>query len=232
MHFANMFVMRAKHMEAYCSWLFSILFEIEKHMDLTGYDDYNRRVYGFLAERLLTVWVLQQQLDYTEAPVALVAEKADIRAAGEMLRAYIEQKDMQAAGTYYQTLHEEHPDFFYAGAGVGEEFVVACLVVEIHQLESRVGESHFIRNRSFEEMQTLLTRFRDLLKQGGSAAGAVYTLVKTEELSPVFVAFMVSQFVTDATDKLYIYSGLAEGYAAANDGQTAMYYAKLAMQGK
>ncbi|MHB9951889.1 DUF4422 domain-containing protein [Lactobacillus murinus] len=42
---------------AYCQWLFDILFEVEKQIDITNYDTYQGRVFGFLAERLFNVWL-------------------------------------------------------------------------------------------------------------------------------------------------------------------------------
>lgn len=54
----NMLVMHKELYDAYCEWLFDILFEVEKRIDLAGYDDYQRRVIGFLAERLLLPYIL------------------------------------------------------------------------------------------------------------------------------------------------------------------------------
>lgn len=72
----NMFIMPWNEFDKYCEWLFAILFEAEKRIDISNYDTYQKRIFGFLAERLWTVWVKQRQyslrnlnyLVYTESP--------------------------------------------------------------------------------------------------------------------------------------------------------------------
>ena len=46
----NMFISRKKVFDDYYKWLFDILFEAEKIIDISNYDNYNKRVYGFLSE--------------------------------------------------------------------------------------------------------------------------------------------------------------------------------------
>lgn len=53
----NMLICRKELYNKYMEWLFEILFEIEKNIDISQYDEYNKRVYGFLAERLFNVWL-------------------------------------------------------------------------------------------------------------------------------------------------------------------------------
>lgn len=53
----NMFIMRKELLDEYAKWLFDILFELEKRIDIKKYDDYNKRVYGFISERLFNVWL-------------------------------------------------------------------------------------------------------------------------------------------------------------------------------
>ena len=68
-HRFNMFVMRRDKLDAWCAWLFPVLFEVERRLDITDYDPYNARVFGFLAERLLDVWLETTGYPYAELPV-------------------------------------------------------------------------------------------------------------------------------------------------------------------
>lgn len=65
----NMWITKKDIYDRYCSWLFDILFEVEKRIDVTGYDDYQKRVMGFLSERLFRVWLFMQNEAITEEEV-------------------------------------------------------------------------------------------------------------------------------------------------------------------
>ena len=56
-HRFNMFVMKRRLFDGYCAWLFDILFELERRLDISGYSPYDARVFGFVGERLLDVWL-------------------------------------------------------------------------------------------------------------------------------------------------------------------------------
>lgn len=57
----NMFVMRQEDFQAYSFWIFTILFEIEKKLDISEYNLSEKRVYGYLGELLLNVWVMKNE---------------------------------------------------------------------------------------------------------------------------------------------------------------------------
>ena len=60
-----MFVMKKKIFEEYCEFIFPILFELEKQVDLSGYDNYQKRQLSFLAERLTSLFLyVKRQQDY------------------------------------------------------------------------------------------------------------------------------------------------------------------------
>ena len=68
-HRFNMFIMRRDLLDQYCSWLFDVLFELERRLDISSYSEYEKRVFGFVAERLLDVWIETNHVPYWELPV-------------------------------------------------------------------------------------------------------------------------------------------------------------------
>lgn len=76
LHILNMFAMKKTLFDEYCAWLFAILFELENRIDISGYDQYEARVFGFLSERLFNVWLEKRQLKIVEVPVVFL-EKQD-----------------------------------------------------------------------------------------------------------------------------------------------------------
>lgn len=61
-YYANMMICQKKLLDEYCSWLFPILFNVEGKIDVSNYDSYQKRVIGFLAERLVKVYVVHNHL--------------------------------------------------------------------------------------------------------------------------------------------------------------------------
>ena len=59
---ANMIICKKELFDDYCTWLFSILEELEKRIDISDYTAYQKRVYGFIAERIFRVYLLQNKL--------------------------------------------------------------------------------------------------------------------------------------------------------------------------
>lgn len=56
----NMFIMDKEMADAYCSWLFPILFELEKQIDVSEMTDFEKRYPGRVSERLFNVWLDKQ----------------------------------------------------------------------------------------------------------------------------------------------------------------------------
>ncbi|TCC93537.1 DUF4422 domain-containing protein [Pedobacter frigiditerrae] len=68
MHCYHMFTADKQFIEAYCSWLFPILFELEKTIKVSPYA-YQNRTIGFLSERLLNLYIYKKQLSISEMPI-------------------------------------------------------------------------------------------------------------------------------------------------------------------
>ncbi len=61
----NMMIGRKAVVDDYAAWLFNLLFPLERRIRYQIYDDYQKRVFGFLSERLMTVWVAKNRTRYT-----------------------------------------------------------------------------------------------------------------------------------------------------------------------
>lgn len=61
----NMFIAKKNIINKYCEWLFSILFELEKRIEIST-DFYQARVFGFISERLMNVYITKNNLKVKE----------------------------------------------------------------------------------------------------------------------------------------------------------------------
>lgn len=68
-HMFNMLIMPAAKFDAYAEWLFQILFSVERAVDISNYDAREARVFGYLSELLLDVWLDHNQVSCAEVPV-------------------------------------------------------------------------------------------------------------------------------------------------------------------
>ena len=99
-HRFNMFIMKRELADRYCEWLFDVLFELENRLDIRGYSENDRRVFGFVSERLLDVWLVKNEISYKEIPyIFLEKENWVTKIAGFLKRKLeagkTEKKDRQ-----------------------------------------------------------------------------------------------------------------------------------------
>lgn len=74
----NMMIMSREKLDSYCSWLFPILFELEKREMREDMDDYQKRFGGRVAELLFNVW-LEYQLDQNRIDKSRLCELPVLR---------------------------------------------------------------------------------------------------------------------------------------------------------
>ena len=60
--------MKKEIFDSYCEWLFDILFELENRLDISSYNKNDSRVFGFVSERLLDVWIETNHYAYRNTP--------------------------------------------------------------------------------------------------------------------------------------------------------------------
>ena len=68
----QMFIMPRNLLDEYCNWLFPIILTMIERVSINpNWDDYSKRIIGFWAERLLTVWLLKTGYRLFELPIIL-----------------------------------------------------------------------------------------------------------------------------------------------------------------
>lgn len=65
----NMFILKKNDYEQFMTWWFDLLFEFENRINKADYQGYQQRIMGFIAERLLTIWVYHQNMRIRELQV-------------------------------------------------------------------------------------------------------------------------------------------------------------------
>jgi len=74
MHICNMFVTRREIMNKYCEWLFSFLIDAADRIDVSGCTARQKRVAGYFAETMWTVWLREQKYRICQLPHRMVWE--------------------------------------------------------------------------------------------------------------------------------------------------------------
>lgn len=65
----NMMFCKKKIFDEYAKWLFSLIERYEEVVDISGYSVDQARIFGFLTERLLNVWIIKNEINIKELPV-------------------------------------------------------------------------------------------------------------------------------------------------------------------
>ena len=76
-YFGNIFIMRRELFCDYCAWLFPILEEFDRRADVSGYGTQEKRVDGYLAERLFGIYYTKHKEELKALPLPRVHFEPD-----------------------------------------------------------------------------------------------------------------------------------------------------------
>ena len=164
----NMFITSRKLFAEYAQWLFSIFDVVEQRIHPDDYDAYHRRVYGFLSEQLLYVWVKSRGLKIYEASVGLTQEKAETIELKEILKRELAtgtQEGVQRALTAFRSAMKERPDLMLAGSDLTGELADMFRVLYVCEQELLAGEKGMLAIT--KDLQMLVKHFRLLCSIAG-----------------------------------------------------------------
>ena len=84
-HMFNMFIMKREIFDAYCAWMFPILLEADKRIDVSGYTPMEARAVAYFGEFMLDIWNEKQKIPYIELPVLFMEKQNWLKKGGKFL---------------------------------------------------------------------------------------------------------------------------------------------------
>lgn len=68
-HLFNILIAKKEIFDAYSEWLFTVLGYVEQNVDTSGLSKSERRIFGYLSELLLDVWIQANGLSHVDMPL-------------------------------------------------------------------------------------------------------------------------------------------------------------------
>lgn len=230
MYPCNMFIAKRDVFSDYCEFLFPVLFETERRLDISSYDEYAARVYGFLSERLLLTFIQKEGLKAHELSESVSSEKAETTDLIDRMGECIRKNDFQGAKALSDDMQEKRPDAFFLEADTNGRLAALTRAVEIRVLEEKykVSESIF----SCNEPDKLIERakvMKDLVKDAALLKRDISGLSKDDISFIAIKVFLDMDPDITKNEKLSLMAALAEEAAKKGDIQRAGLFANAAI---
>lgn len=179
-YFGNIMVAGKKLYDEYCEWLFTIFFELQKRIDLTFEDDYHKRVFGFISEFLLYVWVTANHLKAFECRVAMIGEKKETREVTKKMADFFYRKDAVGAKAYFEAVLKQRPDILMEASDLNGECKLCLQAVSTANLELIEYGHCFLEQCN--QYEAVINYFRGLNSLASEAVRAVLTEHEVQSL--------------------------------------------------
>lgn len=170
-YFGNIMICKKTLFDEYCTWLFSIFGEMEKQVFLDGYDDYHKRVYGFISEILLLVYVRKNQLKAYECKVGMIGEKVETRELKQKLYQDLEKKDYKKAKEKFIESYKQRPDLLMEASDITGELKLVVQIIATCELEEANKKetilSHFLAKEDIIAFFHKLNQVMELFRKNG-----------------------------------------------------------------
>ncbi|MDD3239446.1 MAG: DUF4422 domain-containing protein [Lachnospira sp.] len=215
-YFGNICIMRKKDYDAYCKWLFHIFFELRPRLHLSGYDDYHKRVFGFISEFLLYVWVKHHKMKAYECKVGMTGEKVETKEVKEKLREYFFNKDIDGAKTYFRKCLDGRPDILMEASDVNGDLRVSMQMISTaeHELE-RYGHSYVDSNNDYRVLLRLFKLLNSIVVRynNGTETAEDVELLKGIKPSSVVIEIAATIFCKDEEHYNHVVIGMSHDIA-------------------
>ena len=228
----NLFVAPRKLFHAYCEWLFPIFSALEERIDVSGYDDYHKRVFGFLSEQLLIVWIKHNKLSYYESPFGLSQEKAETILLKQTLRDTLLTGNIAGAYQHLCATLDKRPDLLLEMSDFHQELKTIEHILNICRVEEAGGLPTLLQFS--KDLDILIKHFRLLVSilekiQDGTVSEDEVTYLVDCHISYKGVVYIIQNFEKLSAHPLILLNQLSVIYANSGDFLTALSFLEEAL---
>ena len=111
---------------------------MEKRTDFTGYNGYQKRLFGFLSEFLQTVWIQYHNLRIKECMVGMIGEKHETRLLKIQLADYFQKRDYLGAENYFMKCYNKRPDILMEASDINGELRLCMQIISTCKFEDQL----------------------------------------------------------------------------------------------
>lgn len=167
-YFGNIMVTSKELFDEYAEWLFTIFFEVQKRIDVSAYDDYHKRVFGFISELLLMVWISTKKLKAYECVVGMVGEKYETKEMKEMLAKYFLNNDCNGAKSYFIEFRNKRPDVLMEASDTTGELKLAMQVIATSDIENQTYHKSILDEiNDFDKLMIHFNQLNNIVNRYG-----------------------------------------------------------------
>lgn len=207
-YFGNIIVAPKALFDEYCAWLFPIFFRVHEMIgkELEEYDDYHKRMYGFVSEILLYVWVKVRGLKAYECKIGMLGEKKETIELKQKLSEYFMKHDYKGAQKYFETVLKVRPDVMMEASDVTGELKLCMQIIATCNYECSASDNPRFVLEYIDDYRRLMELFSSINKN-------VVHLMKNEEIEDAkAVILCVDDFARYAKSRGYDYIKDYNGY--------------------
>ncbi|MCR4695525.1 MAG: DUF4422 domain-containing protein [Pseudobutyrivibrio sp.] len=171
-YFGNIMYCKKELFDEYCSFLFPIFERMHSRMDLDKYDDYHKRLYGFISEFILFAWCKYKGLKVKECKVGFIGEKAETVETKRTIDQYLKAHDVQGAKNYFLEVRKTRPDVLMEASDITRELRLCLQIISTCEFEQKTyGKIIAPIDLPFDEMISWVRALNKNVMSGHVQAG-------------------------------------------------------------
>ena len=197
-YFGNMIITSEKLFKAYSEWLFGILEKAEKSVDMTGYDGYQKRLYGFISEILLLVWIRVNRLRVRECRVGMIGEKKETGEIEANIAGFFRSRDIAGAKAYILDCLAVRPDVLMEASDIYGNLKAAMQIISTAEFELAAGKPCILECcRDFDTLTDMIKMLNDVMMRKTSGVSTPEDEAFLEEHAFSSEALMIAGRIAD-----------------------------------